>query len=156
MNKKLSDWASVAEIVSGVAVVVTLIFLVLGIRENSEITRAVAYERTVDSRNEWRMWVSEDDERLRIYQAFLAGRIDELNDLEMDRLGFILGAIWSINEKTYYSNQYGILGPDEWERTDRILCSYHGVYDAETWGRVSRALTEEFAEYVETKCSGSP
>lgn len=105
MNQKLSDWASVAEIVSGVAVVVTLIFLVLGIRENSEITRAVAYERNVDSRNEWRMCVSEDDERLRIYQAFLAGQIDDLNDLAIDRLGFILDAIWSINEKTYYSNQ---------------------------------------------------
>jgi len=153
---KLSDWSSIAEIVSGVAVVVTLIFLVFGIRENSEITRAVAYERNVDSRNEWRMWVSEDDERLRIYEAHLAGRIDDLTDLESSRLNFILNTIWAINEKSYYSNQYGVLGPDEWARTDRVLCTFHGNFDDERWGRISRSLTEEFAEYVETKCTGSP
>ena len=153
---KLSDWSSIAEIVSGVAVVVTLIFLVFGIRENSAITRAVAYERNVDSRNEWRMWVSQDDERLRIYQAFLAGRIDDLTDLESSRLASILNIVWAINEKSYYSNQYGILGPEEWARTDRVLCTFYGNFDAERWERISRTFTDEFTEYVETKCSGSP
>lgn len=32
MNLKLSDWASIAEIVSGIAVVATLIFLIRGIQ----------------------------------------------------------------------------------------------------------------------------
>jgi hypothetical protein len=39
MNKKLSDWASIAEIVSGVAAEIALIFLIVGIRSNSEMTR---------------------------------------------------------------------------------------------------------------------
>ena len=40
MNQKLSDWASLAEIVSAVAVVATLIFLIIEIRGNSEAIRA--------------------------------------------------------------------------------------------------------------------
>ena len=40
MKQKLSEWASIAEIVSGIAVVITLVFLIFGIRENTEVTRA--------------------------------------------------------------------------------------------------------------------
>ena len=37
---KLSDWANIAEIVSGIAVVVTLVILVIGIRENTVAIQA--------------------------------------------------------------------------------------------------------------------
>lgn len=52
---KLSGWASIAEIISGTAVLITLVFLVFGIRENTEITRAAAYDRNIDSLNQWRL-----------------------------------------------------------------------------------------------------
>jgi len=37
---KLSDWANIAEVVSGIAVVVTLVILVIGIRENTVAIQA--------------------------------------------------------------------------------------------------------------------
>ncbi len=43
MNQKLSDWASAAEIIASIAVVITLIILILGIRENTEVVRAGSY-----------------------------------------------------------------------------------------------------------------
>jgi hypothetical protein len=36
---KLEKWALIAEIVGGVSVVITLIFLIAGIRENTAVTR---------------------------------------------------------------------------------------------------------------------
>lgn len=41
---KLEKWAMIAEIVSGVAIVVSLIFLILEIRENTDATRASTRE----------------------------------------------------------------------------------------------------------------
>ncbi len=42
MNQKLSSWASIAEIVSSVAVIVTLVVLILEIRGNTQEIRAAA------------------------------------------------------------------------------------------------------------------
>ena len=47
MKLKLSDWASVAEIMSGIAVVVTLIFLILGIRANTDAQLAASRQTSV-------------------------------------------------------------------------------------------------------------
>ena len=43
MNQKLADWASIAEIISGIAVVVTLIVLIVEVRDNTEVLRVSAY-----------------------------------------------------------------------------------------------------------------
>ena len=150
---KLSDWASIAEVVSGIAVVVTLVFLIMGIRENSEITRAAAYERNIDSFNQWRMWVSQDEELLRLYMAFLEGETAELTDFERSRMGYIVNTIWANYEKSYYSNQYGILGEAEWARTDRQVCTLYGLMPRSAWEDMTVRFTEEFGEYVEAKCT---
>jgi len=42
MNQKLSDWASMAEIASAIAVVVTLVLVLVELRENTEAVRAAA------------------------------------------------------------------------------------------------------------------
>jgi hypothetical protein len=55
---KLSDWAGIAEIFSGIAVVVTLVFLIIGIRENTEVTRAATYADLLDGLNEYSMQVA--------------------------------------------------------------------------------------------------
>ena len=149
---KLQRWALIAEIVSGIAVVVTLIFLIFGIRENSEITRAAAYERNIDSFNEWRMWVSEDEDRLRLYDAFLQGQTAGLTDFERMRTGYIVNALWAIYEKSFYSNQYGILGPAEWARTDAQLCQMQNRMEPAAWENMITRLTKEFADYVSMKC----
>ena len=49
MNQKLSDWASIAEIVSGVAIVVTLIVLILQVQGNTDELRA-ASQTTISGR----------------------------------------------------------------------------------------------------------
>lgn len=49
MNQKLAAWASIAEIVSGVAVVVTLVILIAEIRDNTRFLRVSAERQQTDS-----------------------------------------------------------------------------------------------------------
>ena len=69
MNQKLSDWASIAEIVSGIAVVITLVFLVLGIRENTEVMRATSFASSIDTLNEFTASVVTDSELRQLWLA---------------------------------------------------------------------------------------
>jgi len=71
MNQKLSDWASIAEIISGIAVLVTLVFLVLEIRAGTNVTRASMYGDILDSLVENRTLRIEDSEFDSLVQQFL-------------------------------------------------------------------------------------
>ncbi len=156
MNQKLSDWASIAEILSSIAVVVTLLFLVFGIRENTEITRAAAYDRNIDSLNQWRLDVAQNEELLRAWNAYRRGDIGGRIEAEDAGLGLILTALWGIYEKSYYANKYGILGASEWNRFEVQICLGRAI-DARLWNEMIKIrLTEEFADYVVAFCEDGP
>jgi len=153
---KLSGWASIAEIISGTAVLITLVFLVFGIRENTEITRAAAYDRNIDSLNQWRLDVAQNEELLRAWNAYRRGDIGGRIEAEDAGLGLILTALWGIYEKSYYANKYGILGVSEWSRFEVQICSSRSI-NVKLWNEMVKIrLTEEFADYVVAFCEDGP
>ncbi len=156
MNRKLSDWASTAEIVSGVAVVVTLIFLILGIRENTAVTRAAAFDRNIDSINQISIALAQDEELSRLFQYYQEEHldIDELSNQEWFRVRAIVRSVLRIYETAYYSKKYGTLGSSEWSRFERQICRHRGRMDTARWNDVESVLTDEFASYVEESCRG--
>ena len=146
MNQKLSDWASIAEIVSGIAIVVTLVFLLLGLRENTEVTRAATYERSVESLNQWRFEMARNPELSRV---FIAGSEDRL---ETWRQGLMLVALFGIYDKIYHSYQYGTLGLTEWNRIEAEICRNRGFWEDERWEEIEVFLSAEFVSHVELVC----
>jgi len=62
MNSKLSVWASVAEIVSGVAVPLTLVVLTISLRDYANTTRTVVYQQLLGSLNQQNTVVLQDGE----------------------------------------------------------------------------------------------
>ena len=119
---KLSDWASVAEIVSSLAVVITLVFLLVGIRENTEITRAAAYDRNIDSVNEVRGWIANNPDLATLYRAFLNDETAEIEEPRIIQLNLLMNSIFGIFEKAYFAFQYGHIGQSEWSRFDKQIC----------------------------------
>ena len=150
MNQKLSDWASIAEIVSGIAVVITLVFLVVGLRDNTEINRAASFDRNMESVNQWRAQLAQDPELLRIWQS--RGQPDDLAEIERGQLRFLIFWLWGIYEKSYYAHAYGIIGSDEWSRFEVQLCEQRTAMDRSYWDNSANFLTPNFIEYVETLC----
>jgi hypothetical protein len=158
MNQKLSDWASIAEIVSGIAVLVTLVFLVLGIRENTEVTRAMAYDRNIDSLSEVRREIVTNSDAARLWQAFQDDDIERLEPQDSVRLRQLVFWLFGVYEKSYFANQYGVLGLSEWNRFAYQTClQYEHVLASPSLLPGLRAiLTTEFIDYIEATCgSGS-
>lgn len=46
------------------------------------------------------------------------------DDAEALRQQLLVVNLWSIYEKTCYSQQYGLVGPAEWERFQTRICGY--------------------------------
>ena len=113
MNSKLSNWANVAQIASGAAVVVTLVILIVEIRGNTEVLRLSAYSDHIDSINEFGALISQDAESSRIWMAFVSEQTDDLDEIEMRRLTDWLFILFRNYEKAYFSEQSGLIGHAE-------------------------------------------
>jgi hypothetical protein len=153
MNQKLSEWASIAEIVSGAAVVVTLVFLVLSIRENSAITRASMFSNSIDSLIENRRDRLLDDALYDSFRALNSGDIDGLDDREIGRLVLYHQNLFQIYEKAYFTREYDLLGDAEWSRFERVICGGNRVLsDAGLVDTAFNSLTDAFREYISDTC----
>ena len=153
MKSKLSDWASFAEIASGVAVVVTLIFLIVGIRENTSITRASIYSGLVDSLIEWERAYLHDPVIWRISQGFFDGDITEFDESDRTRLLVFTQNLFRIYEKAFLSSKYEIIGDDEWVRFERNICLNHkraSVVGLDM--AMGEIFTQEFSDYIKRTC----
>ena len=155
MNQKLSDWAIVAELTSSIAVVVTLLFLILGVQENTDVVRVSSYDRNLQSVIDWRTSILEDPDAVRVFAwYFIEGNTDRstLSSEDRGRLQLILGALWVSYEKAYFAQQYGLLGDAEWNRFVGNLCRNYGN-DRANWSEaVSNFLSDEFSMYVINTC----
>lgn len=156
MNQRLRDGALIAEVVSGIAVIFTLVFLIQEIRENTNVVRSAAYERSIDSLNEWRIVIASDEDLARLMAERLSSDLlDEFGPEEGPvymRKRLLSLVQWSIYEKTYYSRNYDLLGASEWSRFEKVICNIAQT-PSSRWSRdIERFLTLEFAEYVVESC----
>ena len=153
MNQKLSDWASIAEIGSGIAVVVTLVLLILGIRENTDMTRASMFASSIESLNATERAIMADPDLARV---FLALRAKETNNLDADdrnRLIFIIALQVRTFDMAYSMQRYGLYGDNEWSRFERNLCAAYQRAAAAGYDQlVSDLTTPEFMNFVRSSC----
>ena len=147
VTDRIQNYAHIAEIVSSIAVVVTLVFLVIEVRGNSDLIRANTFNRSIESLVELRTHIASNDESLHVMADHWG-----IESPEFLRRQLIVVNLWSIYEKTYYSQQYGLVGPAEWERFQTRICNYTQADQAFWEESIAQFLTEEFRGYVVAVC----
>jgi hypothetical protein len=154
MKLRLSDWASIAEIFSGIAVVVTLVLLLLGIRDNTEITRASMYADTMESMSELDRTVLADPELRRIAQAYLDRETASLGDSDRSALTFFVASQARTYDMAYSMKNYGLFGENEWSRFEAAIC--RGYERAVSAGLAESPFltttSEDFQLFVSSSC----
>ena len=151
---KLSDWVSVSEILSGIAVVATLIFLIIGLRENTAVTRAAAFDSTMRGLAEFRTLIISDPDIAGLWDAFRNGEADRLPGPDATRIRQLLILTYEAQQRAYYGWKYGVLGASEWSRFEYQICAqYPRARASENITRgLEAVLTPEFWEYMQTNC----
>lgn len=89
MNQKLSDWASIAEIIGAVAIVVSLLFVGIELRYSNTLAA------TESLREGTQIWVDEYKRALASEEstAFMRKALNEYEDLNEDEKGRFFGSI---------------------------------------------------------------
>lgn len=152
MKEKLQEWALAAEIVGGIAVVVTLVFLIIETQENTNAIQAQTYQLLNSDLNAMRRDMSSGELATIIVKSREEG-LDSLNSVERYQIIISAQANWAVFESAFYSYRRGTLGEDEWERYLASICrSREGQGELELWQFVSGNISDSFNDFVEETC----
>jgi hypothetical protein len=158
-DTRLRKWTLIAELISAVAVVVTLAILIAGMRENTNAIQAQTFQELMRDINRWRASIRELEEREILFDIEESG-LTALSTGEVAMVRIVYLELWGIYESAYYANERGVLGPEEWTRFEYSICrermSVSAVFfDQQLRGlpSYSDSLTPAFSSYVEENCS---
>ena len=153
-NKELQKWALGAEIIGGIAVTVTLIILIIEVRENTSVMRMAAYQDEIDRSNEWRYNVTADPDQRYVYQQWTLDNTEALDPAQEFTLRMILNSLFSQRESAYFARKNGFLGDSEWQRMLSPACAAYNrtVANTDLWPRLATTLTDEFVSLLDSEC----
>jgi len=152
---QISKLKQMGEALSVVAVLVTLVFLILEVRENTAAIRTESYGESINRLNEWRLELASNSELTRMFAAFNDGEEFDLDRTQNQQLNFVLGSLWSIYESAYFAYSYGTLGESEWSRFEPMMCGQYSVAVARGnfWGiGLTELISAEFKVFVQEQC----
>jgi hypothetical protein len=157
MNKqRLKEFALVAEVVSGVAIVVTLAFLAFEMRGNTNAIRAQTYQTLMQQLNDYRMQLV-DEKRIAANEKRRENGWNSLTRDEKQRIRIPAMVIWGIYESAYFANERDVLGEPEWRRFEIAICrGYAGnqhYWNPDGFTSMDELLTPQFVEYVHSSCA---
>jgi len=113
-NEKLKSWALIAEIVGGLAVLLSIVYLAVEVRANTSAIQSQTNQGLLELLNEY-TYKAEENAELMMKGS---GNWEDLDDIERYRyrqLWFALANIW---EQAFNSNRSGTLSNDLWEGWD--------------------------------------
>lgn len=153
----LSEFALVAEALGGIAVVITLVFLVLATRETTNAIQAQTYQALTSELNTLR-FNNASSEMSDLFVRISTQGIDALSDTDRMRLQFSAEAKWGVYENAFFSRNRGVLGESEWSRFEAAICRNFAIdkwlweLNDTQWGSLSRNVTPTFRDFVESVC----
>lgn len=112
----LQDLASIAEVVGGFAVLATLIYLAIEVRDNTRVLKATATNGTALMWSEWNTMMSQHPDRVLFARSMdpkeSLENFDPTEQVTLDFLGRGMLQKWSAG---FYQYEAGILDAEQWE-----------------------------------------
>ena len=154
----IQEWAAIAEIIGAVAVVASLVYLAVQIRQNThglsmtlESTELAAFERNVEAGNRIREIFILNPDVVELYERGLKSYAD-LGDNEKLRFGMVLRNIFSAFQGAYIRQLTYGNDPTNFAGSERLLDSYIKFHGVREWlNDADRDWRPQFAAIVQQR-----
>ena len=126
MKERLQEYALIAEIVSAVAIVISLLFVGFQIRENTTSNYALSYDQLLAGTIEWNLSFANNPDTIAAFLAWADSNdpVASLDPIEADRGARIAQSIGQLYERAYFARFYGRLADNEWARYHTRICDF--------------------------------
>ena len=110
----LQDLGSIGELLGGVAVVVSLIYLALQIRQNTETVRASTFQQAAASSSALAEQLSLDPELTRIFTSGV-NELASLSEEDLPRFTFMGISFYRQLGNLHHQSRKGLINEEDWE-----------------------------------------
>ena len=145
--------SSVAEILSSVAILITLVYLVVEIQQNAEATQADTRQAMLASDQQFlELYVDSPELNLLQYK-------EELSDDERIRLSFLLNTFVRMRENNWLQYRNGVLDDVTWRAYQLALVASLSAPQTRLWWQnfgVERIFDSDFISLVDELLANQP
>ena len=147
----IQDWGAVGEVVSAVAVLATLIYLAIQIKQNTAATRAQIHQARSEQAQDFLLFGagSKDFSSLVAKVRNDLSKLTELDEGELQQITFWSVAGMQRQQNMYFQKESGFLSEELYENQKRVIARAFPLWDAlgvihdDTFGQEARRIYEE-------------
>jgi hypothetical protein len=146
----LNELGNIGEFVSSIGVIVSLVYLAVQIRKNTETERTSTYQSVVSDFGSLNATMSSNPELSYLFAKAMEN-FGDLDSGEKARVSQLFFATFHYFENMYYQNRKGYLEEDVWRGWERLMLTYYARPGFQTWWSIRRdVFSESFGEFLET------
>jgi hypothetical protein len=123
-KRSLTEWATIAEIISSIAVVVSLIFVAFQLQRNTSELQATHSNDLFDSLREIELVMLASPDLSQIYTKGWFGSRNEMSDQEIERFRMYLMQSINIWEQAFFRLQDGSMSKNDYVRWRSLFLEY--------------------------------
>jgi len=146
----LSELGNIGEFISSIGVIVSLIYLAVQIRKNTDTERTSTYQSVVSDFGSLNQTMSSSAELSSLYVKGM----ENFNDLAADekaRISQLFFATFHYFENMFYQYRKGYLETDVWRGWERLMLTYYARPGFQSWWSVRRdVFSDSFGEFLDT------
>src|SRR5262249_40579866 len=141
--------STLAQVASALAVIVSLGYLAIQVRQNTQAVRNSTHHALTVTRLDYIALVVQNPDLSRILRLG-SQDMNTLNDDERQRFHLLMYYLFSAGENFYYQNRQGTLDAEQWERWCTTLQHYFTQPGIRTWFASNPIrFAEGFAQFLE-------
>jgi len=147
----LDQLASIGEIVSGVAVIISLVYLAIQIRTNTEAERSATYQSIVSDFGALNNTMASTPELSHLFVEAMENYLQLTSD-QKARISQLFFQCFRYFENMFYQHKKGYLDEEVWIGWKRLMLTYYSRPGFKTWWSHRREVfSEPFANFLETE-----
>jgi len=145
----LQDYGAIGEIIGGIAVLATLIYLAVQLKQANMTSHRQTYVQSAMAISDFWLNLAREPELYHSFRSLLRSP-EELNQERSERGMLVLDSYLALMESFYLHNiEYGeTLSQERWNRTlDQMLNTPGGIH---YWSRRKSFFHQKFSDYIQS------
>jgi hypothetical protein len=152
----LEALGNIGDLLGGVGVFVTLIYLAVQIRQNTIASRSEAYQAAVVATSAWTQDVGTDSDSTRILQAGIYDH-ESLGPLEQAQFSLMLAAFFRNLENIHFQFASGAIDENLWAGWANRIATLAGGPGVQAWWEISKdSFSQSFQDVVDHAEKAAP
>ena len=146
----LNELGNIGEFISSIGVIVSLVYLAVQIRKNTETERTSTYQSVVSDFGSLNRTMASNAELSYLYVKAMEN-FGDLDSDEKARVSQLFFVTFHYFENMYYQYRKGYLEEDVWRGWKRLMLTYYASPGFQTWWSIRRVVfSESFGEFLDT------